>query len=286
MSAREQVIVEYGHEEGEFYLSQVQRTEPFERNNHYHGTYEIYYLLAGRRYYFIKDASYSVAAGDLIFINKYDVHKTSVLGSPQHARIVMNFSDDFLGKDHPLFRPELLRMFVREPHQFRLKPQEQWHVERLLGRMAEEARRREEGFELSLRLLLTELLLLAARLKAEPADAAEDPLSPVHRKIGQVVKHLNAHFSQKLPLPELSAAFGLSPAYLSRTFKKITGFTIVGYQHLMRVREAQSLLAATDAKIADIAVAVGFEQFAHFNRTFKKLTGASPTRYRKLNRRP
>lgn len=284
MQAKEIVSVDYGDEDSDFYLHRVSRHSPYERNNHYHGNYEIYYLLSGRRYYFIKDSSYTVAAGDLIFIHKFDVHKSTVLGSPQHERIVLNFSDAFLGTDHPLFRPELLRMFQRETHLYRLKPQEQWYVEDLFRKMAEEVARREEGFDLSLRLLLAQLLLFVCRLEHEPPEATEDPLSPIHRKIGQVVKYLNTHFSEKLPLADLSHQFRMSPSYLSRTFKKVTGFTIVGYQNLMRVREAQSLLIHTNARVSDIAGQVGFEQFAHFNRTFRRITGSSPSRFRRLNR--
>jgi AraC-like DNA-binding protein len=283
MQTKDNIAVDYGHEESDFFLHQVMRNTPFERNNHYHSTYEIYYLLSGRRYYFIKDSAYSVAAGDLIFINKFDVHKTSVLGSPQHERIVMNFSDAYLGSDHPLFRPELLHIFQRDKHVYRLKPQEQWAVEDLFHKMTEEIKRQEDGFELSIRLLVTQLLLFATRMNSADFPVTDDPRSPIHRRIAEVVKFINTRFREKLPLTELSERFGMSPSYLSRTFKKVTGFSVVGYQNLMRIREAQSLLAHTAARVTDIAEQVGFEQFAHFNRTFRKITGTHPTRYRKWN---
>lgn len=286
MLEKSTVTVDYGYEEGDFYLHQVMRTSPYGVNNHYHSTYEIYYQLSGRRHYFIKDSTYSVAPGDLVFINKYDVHKTSVLGPPQHERIVMNFSDAFLGSEHPLFRPELLHIFERKKHLYRLKPQEQWIVEELFRKMTEELKQQEDGFELSIRLLVMQLLLFAFRLKDTDSPVTEDPLSPTHRTIAEVVKYINANYSDKLPLPSLAERFGMSYAYLSRTFKKVTGFTVMGYQNLTRVREAQSLLTHTRAKVTDIAEQVGFEQFAHFNRTFKKITGASPTRYRKQNASP
>ena len=281
MQAKDAIIIDYGHEETDFYLHHVARWMPFERNNHYHSTYEVYYLLSGRRHYFIKDRSYSVAPGDLVFINKHDVHKTSVLGSPQHERIVMNFSDAFLGTGHPLFRPDLLRIFTRENHLYRLKPQAQGFVEGLFREMTDELKRQEDGFEISIRLLVMQLLLFAARMKDADVEVTDDPLSPTHRRIAEVVKFINNHYKEKISLPALSEHFEMSPSYLSRTFKKVTGFTVVGFQNLTRVREAQRLLAQTDARVTDISGQVGFEQFAHFNRTFKKITGTNPTRYRK-----
>ncbi|MFC5529238.1 helix-turn-helix domain-containing protein [Cohnella yongneupensis] len=283
MQPKETTTIDYGNEESDFYLHHVARASPFERNNHYHGTYEVYYQLSGRRHYFIKDSAYAVAPGDLVFINKHDVHKTSMLGPPQHERVVMNFSDAFLGTDHPLFRPELLRIFTRDNHLYRLKPQEQMFVEQLFRKLTDEVKLQEDGFELSIRLLVTQLLLFVLRLKHADAPVTDDPLSPTHRRIAEIVKYINANYDDKLPLPELSERFDMSPFYLSRTFKKVTGFTVVGYQNLTRVREAQALLARTDAKVTDISAQVGFEQFAHFNRTFKKITGTNPTRYRKWN---
>ena len=73
----------------------------------------------------------------------------------------------------------------------------------------------------------------------------DDPLSPTHRRIAEVVKYINAHYREKLRCLALAERFEMSPSYLSRTFKKVTGFTVVGYQNLTRVREAQALLAKT-----------------------------------------
>jgi AraC-like DNA-binding protein/quercetin dioxygenase-like cupin family protein len=286
MQARDKdtVMLEYGDMGEDFYIQQVVRTTAFKPVNHYHNSYEIYYLLSGRRYYFIKEDTYHVAAGDLLFINKNDVHQTSVLGYPQHERIVMNFTDDFLGTDHPLFRPALMQVFQRKNVLYRLKPQEQQYVEELFGRLAEEIKLKEDGYELAVRLFVIQLLLFAYRKGDVETPITEDPLSPTHRRIAEVVHYIGAHYHDKLPLPELALQFHMSPSYLSRTFKKVTGFSLVGFQNLSRIREAQVLLQQTDHKVADIAIQVGFEQFAHFNRTFRRITGVSPTRYRRWHR--
>lgn len=280
---REIETIRHGENEGDFFIHQVSRTAPFEVSNHYHGNYEIYYLYSGRRNYFVRDSAYALAAGDLLFINKHDVHKSSVLGSPHHERIVVNFSDAFLGTGHPFFRPEMLQAFGRKNPHYRLKPQDQWFVEDTFRRMVEEVKRKQDGYEVSVRLLLALLLQFASRLPDEGVAVTDDPLSPTHRRIAGVVRRINAGFAEKLALETLAAEFAMSPSYLSRTFRKVTGFTLVGYVHFVRVREARRLLRETDLKIARIAEQVGYEQIAHFNRTFRSLSGMTPMRCRKLS---
>ena len=81
---------------------------------------------------------------------------------------------------------------------------------------------------------------------------------------------------------ELAETFYISPFYLSRIFKEITGFTIINYLNLTRIREAR-LLTDTDLKIVDIAESIGFESLTHFDRTFKKIMKLTASKYRKMN---
>ncbi|WP_040948290.1 AraC family transcriptional regulator [Gorillibacterium massiliense] len=275
--------INYGEEEGNFYMHQWRRVQPFERTNHFHSTYEIYYLISGRRDYFIKERSYQVQAGDLIFINKYDVHKSSITGKPEHERLVINFSDAFLGTNHPFYRPELFRVFQQEGALFRLTTEQISFVMGIFGKMIHEIKEARAGFETYLRVLLTELLLFAERLNeaAEGEKIDQEPMSPMHKKIAGVVKHIHLHYHEPVTLTDLSEWFGMSPSYLSRTFKAVTGFTLIGYVNLIRTREAERLLLETRHSIIEVAAAAGFEHFTHFNRTFKSLTGTTPSKYRK-----
>jgi len=278
--------VSFGNEEEEFYYHRIHRKRPFERNNHYHGTYEIYYLISGERSYFIKEKLYSIQAGDLILINKFDVHKTSGQGDPEHERIVINFSDSFLGSGHPFLPAGLLSMFDQDQPVLRLRPSEQDSVMHILDCMAAEILNRSPAFEHMLRLQLTELLIKANRLSASAIEPASPSLNPLHQKITDVVQYINSHYPLKITLKHLSDTFYISPFYLSRIFKEITGFTIVNYIQLTRIREAQRLLLSTDLRIVDIAETVGFESLTHFDRTFKKMTSMTASRYRKLNSQP
>ncbi|REE85287.1 AraC-like DNA-binding protein [Paenibacillus taihuensis] len=282
----------YGDEEGDFFIQQVHRTKPFERENHFHRTYEIYYQMSGQRYHFIDDRSYTIEAGDLVFVSKHVVHNSAPFGPLEHERIVINFSDAFLGEGHPLHHPALFGLFEGNARLLRLGAQEQQFIGELLGKMVKETVECRLGFETYLRVLLTELLLFAARqpVMQEERDGSSELQSavaagsPLQHKISEVVQHINEHYDTKLVLADLAKRFFMSPYYLSRSFKVITGFTLVEYIHLTRVREAQRLLRETELKVIAIAELTGFENTGHFDRIFKKVSGMTPLGFRKSGR--
>lgn len=277
----ETVALRYGAEEDDFHLEHVKRTEPFERTNHFHSTYEVYYLLSGQRAYFIKDRSYLISPGDLVFINKLDVHKTSDVGEPGHERIVINFSDRFLGADPALYSPALLAAFQHPAQVFRLKLQQQVFVQTLLGKLSRELTEQATGFEIYVKILLMELLLFAGRNAERQEPIPFEHASPLHKKISEIVGYINERFDEPMTLGGLSETFYMSPYYLSRAFREVTGFTFIEYVNTTRIKEAQRLLIESDMKIIAIAEAVGFDNIAHFGRMFKKLTKQTPLSFRK-----
>ena len=280
----ETVSFTYGAEEGDFYIQHIKRTEPFERTNHFHGTYEIYYLLSGQRTYFIKDRSYLISPGDLVFINKHDVHKTSDVGQPGHERIVINFSDNFIGSDHPFYHPSLFGVYQQSAHVLSLNLQDQIFVQTIMNKLTKELKDKQTGYETYIKLLLVELLLFSSRYAERHESVPFEHASPLHKKISEIVQHINGHYQEPMTLSGISELFYMSPYYMSRAFKEITGFTFIEYVNMTRIREAQKLLRESNRKIIDIADSVGFENIAHFGRMFKKLTKLTPHEYRKHQR--
>lgn len=229
---------------------------------------------------------YTIRAGDLILINKFDVHKTSGQGDPEHERIVINFSDSFLGIGPPLLASGLLSMFNQDTPLLRLTVPEQAIIMEILNKMADEISEGSASYEYMLQVLLTELLIKTSRLTSSASLPAHTSMNPLHQKIMDVVKFIHGHYADKITLQQLSETFYISPFYLSRIFKEITGFTIINYLNLTRIREAQRLLTDTDLKIVDIAESIGFESLTHFDRTFKKMLNMTASKYRKRHSIP
>lgn len=266
----------------ELYVEYAKRSKAFTMtDDHYHDYYEIYYMLSGSRIYFIRDRSYSVEQGDLVFINKHELHKTMHTGEPSHERVIAHFDDAMikrLSNDHAAY---LLSPFQQQSHIIRLPRKEQLSIEQIIKRMIAEMQSKPTGYELFPSMAITEVLLSAARFVEQNGSAILHQATPMHAKITEIVRYINAHYNEPLRLSSLSEQFFISPYYLSRIFKEITGFSFSDYVVLTRIKEAQRLLRESDMNITDVAAAVGFDNFSHFGKTFKMKTHLSPRDYRK-----
>ena len=112
---------------------------------------------------------------------------------------------------------------------------------------------------------------------AESSAAAR----PRNETIEQVCAYLAANYRQKFSLTEVAARFYLSPYYLSRLFRRVTGQSIVDYLNNRRIEAAQKLLETTELSISAIAEQTGFASAAHFRRVFREVMDISPLQYRK-----
>ncbi|NOU99926.1 helix-turn-helix domain-containing protein [Paenibacillus planticolens] len=273
--------VTFGNEdEGPFYIQHIHRSGSFERTQHMHDMYELYYLYEGERMYFIRDRSYLILPGDLVLINRRELHATSDSDKLGHARVVMNFSEGFL-ESVKEDAPFLLDAFTHATPVLRLDLPTRRFVEDILGKMIVEAKENHLGQTFALRHFLIELLLFTARFVRQHPVTSPEHVSPLHRKISTIVRFINTHFAEPMRLEELAERFEISPAYLSRMFKEITGFSLVEYVNLVRVQEAQRLLTETKMKVIAIAEQVGFGSLVQFGRVFRQIARTTPLRYRR-----
>lgn len=104
-----------------------------------------------------------------------------------------------------------------------------------------------------------------------------------HKKIREIVDYIDLHLSDDLTLSALAEHFNYSPAALSASFKKETDTNLTTYVKQTRIREAIRLFNSTTQSVSDVALSVGYDDFAYFSRVFKEITGMSPRDYLKLN---
>ncbi|WP_154837297.1 AraC family transcriptional regulator [Staphylococcus sp. Marseille-Q1834] len=103
-------------------------------------------------------------------------------------------------------------------------------------------------------------------------------------KINKAIQYLELHLSYEVHLDDLAAAVNLTPAYLSRLFKKEVGETISQYLKQLRVKKSEDLVANTDMNFEYIAHYVGFKDQSYYTTCFKQYYGVSPKKYRRLKK--
>ncbi len=97
--------------------------------------------------------------------------------------------------------------------------------------------------------------------------------------------YIENNLREKLTAGLLAGRVGYADYYLSRLFKKETGFSIDEYVRNARIERAKLLLTSSRDSIQEIAEALGFNDRNYFSVTFKKITGIPPAAYRKKYRR-
>ncbi|MEK3888338.1 helix-turn-helix transcriptional regulator [Bacillus sp. FSL K6-3431] len=248
---------------------------------HAHAFYELYYLRKGERVYFINGKVYTAKSGDIMIINPHDVHRTTSSTVPEFERILINFTHDFIQPD--VTAPGLpLLPFQHGSRLIRFPVNEQPNTEQLIFEMLTECKKEKVGHIFYVKALLIKLLIQIYRQSFQPPP---EYTHPMHEKVSEIATYLDQHYSDELTLKQIADKYYISPSYLSRTFKRITGFYFSEYVQAVRMREARRQLIESDKKVLTIAEDVGFHTIAHFNKSFKKVTGVAPIQFRKQNKR-
>jgi YesN/AraC family two-component response regulator len=118
--------------------------------------------------------------------------------------------------------------------------------------------------------------------KCEQTDKS-DFKQPVKSQalVEKVENYVVINLNKPIQLRDIARAVFVSPYHLSRTFKHLTGQSIMGYVQEQRLIKASELLATTDLSINEIVDIVGFNDAAYFTTCFKNKIGIPPMKYRK-----
>jgi AraC family transcriptional regulator len=101
------------------------------------------------------------------------------------------------------------------------------------------------------------------------------------KQLRQVHELIAADLAGKIPLPALARICSVSQSYFCRAFKASTGVSAHQYQLNLRIEAAFAMLLDAETSLAQIAMAVGFADQAHFTRTFGRIAGVSPGAWRR-----
>lgn len=88
----------------------------------------------------------------------------------------------------------------------------------------------------------------------------------------QCKEYIRKYYHQKICIPDIAEALGVSESHLSRIFKKETGESIQKYSMHMRIERAENLLKYSEASLTEISEYLCFSSQSHFGKVFKVYT--------------
>jgi AraC-like DNA-binding protein/mannose-6-phosphate isomerase-like protein (cupin superfamily) len=254
--------------------------------NHYHKSYELYYQINGEKYYFIKDKTYKIQSGDIVLINSYDLHRTSMVNNNPIERILVRINENFINDLLSSYEDmDLFASFKTDLPILRLTGVNHIEIRNHLNKMyvLYENLKNENNriILLHMKLLTVELLILLNTATSSNTFSNYEHPTSVHKQISKAISYINSNYSLDLTLSSTAEYLHLSKFHFSRLFKSVTGSTFIDYLNIIRLKESLNLLIGTDLSISRISNDIGYSDSSYYCRIFKKYYNCSPAKYRK-----
>ena len=100
--------------------------------------------------------------------------------------------------------------------------------------------------------------------------------------VEDTILFMKENVAKKITRHAIAEQCGLSASHFSMIFKAKTGRPPMDYLIYLRIQKSCQLLDATNKRIKEIALTVGYDDPYYFSRIFKKVMGVSPAQYKKI----
>jgi len=237
---------------------------------HSHAHFSIGAITAGRSTYVHEQAQFEVGAGTVVLMNPGDVHACNPIDDQPWSYVMLYVETPWLrelqAQSGFSTQAEFCRVDVTHLDDAELFRELNELYEILVDERHDLLRKHSAAVE-----FFTEL-----QLRLHPGSA---PLREPNEKLERAADFIREHCTEALSLDAICAAAQLSASYLIRAFKQHYGMTPHAFVINQRIQFARERLRSGQL-IADVALAAGFADQAHFQRAFKQHLAATPGQYR------
>lgn len=99
--------------------------------------------------------------------------------------------------------------------------------------------------------------------------------------IKEAISMIEKHYDEQLRAKDLAMHMGISERTLTSLFKERSGYSLLEYQTLYRMKKASQFLQQKDLSVYEVASLVGYKDYRYFSKIFKSSFAMTPLEYKK-----
>ncbi|MDF2538150.1 MAG: ydeC [Herbinix sp.] len=234
---------------------------------HWHEHLELHYIMKGQGFFYCNQNPIAVEEGSLVIINSNELHKG--IGSTQdYEALVIIFEMNAFSKE------------VAEGNvvfQSHIKADQK--INELLKAIYQEENEKRYGYKLAMKGKFYELITHLLRNYVLKSEEAKDNIRRRRNlnRLNTVMKYIQDNYSEPITNEELAELVHVSEYRFCHLFKESLGQSPSNFINEVRLKKAYHLLEQKEMTIAEIAAAVGFQDYNNFGRLFRKYYGFAPS---------
>jgi len=247
----------------------------------------VVYMCAGKTTHIVDGRQIKLEQGDLLFLSQSIHHEVCKAGEGDVAVNFIILPDFFattltaIGEEETPLRKFLVDCLCGQNtglgylhfHVSGIQPIQNL-AENLLWILLQDTPNKQKMSQMTMALLFLQLMGHTETLRSGDQENAA---------VFQVLRYVETDYAHG-SFAEITEKLHYDASWLSREIKRKTGKTYTQLVQEKRLAQAAFLLKNTDRKVADISVAVGYENISYFHRIFADSYGKSPKHYRMQER--
>ena len=248
------------------FLNIKRRAEQAVQISNWHDNIEIHLCVQGKGYVLLDGERHPFTEGDVVVVNSNQVHYTGTdTALTFHCLIIDTMFCRIADMPYrelqfeTLFRDDAIAMLICEVVRLQGERDDPCHTLKMQATVAR------------LLVLLRECHVVSAKAQTETKPSFEN--------VKSAIRFIREHYAERITLDRLSRHI-LSDKYgLCKSFKRLTGQTVVQYLNNYRCEKAKEFLRSGKT-VSETALLCGFQNMSFFTKTFKEKTGKLPSAYK------
>jgi AraC-like DNA-binding protein len=224
-------------------------------------------VLSGRGVFRIADRTHVLRPGDVFFIPPGTVNDYQADEKDPWTYRYVGFSG--------LRAADLVRRAGLSGTRAVLRPGGLSDLDQLFRGWNEILTRRKDGYELEAVAKLYSFLALCSRNRERVLPTGTKDRKARHVK--KVIEFVRLNFQRRISVAQIAGLLGLDRTYLSGMFRERMGMSLLDFIHRTRMSRAKELLRSGTLSVAEVAYAVGYDDYFTFAKWFKRNSGKTPS---------